>query len=72
MKKISTGQPSTLETYLGIAKFFGPEAEFYIIKRIHESKEGPKEEVLADERQMLVLLAGIEGKKVRRHHEIYK
>jgi hypothetical protein len=53
MKNISTGEPSTLGTYLKIAKFFGPKAEEFIQHKINNSANGTEEEVLADERQML-------------------
>lgn len=57
MRTISTGQPSTLKTYLGIARFFGPKAVAFIEQKIAESPSGEDEEVIADERQVLYLFA---------------
>ena len=59
MKKLSTGQPSTLGSYREHALLvFGklsPAVEYLDLK-IAESPHGPDEEVLADEEQMLRLL----------------
>jgi len=57
MKKLSTGQDSTLGTYLSLARLFGQHAQAFIQKKIDESPNGAEEEVLADERQMLYLLS---------------
>ena len=56
MKKLSTGQPSTLGTYKQLAKIFGPKAEAFIQEKIDNSPNGEDEEVLAHESQMLALL----------------
>lgn len=61
MRTISTGQPSTLETYRTIATFFGEDALAFIDKQIADSPNGEKEEVVADESQVLYLLANIKG-----------
>lgn len=62
MKKLSTGQPSTLGSYLTNTKaLFGedsPAAE-YLQKKIDESHNGELEEVVADEGQMVMLLGQI-------------
>lgn len=55
---ISTGQPSTLGTYIGIAKVAFPKAVPMLQSRI--DKFGEDEQVLQDERQMLYLFAQIE------------
>jgi hypothetical protein len=59
MNTISTGQPSTLGTYLGIAKVFGPKAEKFIQDKIDDSPNGETEEVLAEETQMLQIFASM-------------
>ena len=59
MKKLSTGQPSTLGSYKKLAKIFGPTAVKFIQNKIDESPNGEKEEVLADETQMLALLGSM-------------
>ena len=59
MKVISTGEPSTLKTYLKIATLFGEGPKKFIENKIKEARNGEDEEVLADERQMLVLLASM-------------
>lgn len=56
---ISTGQPSTLGTYKQLAVIFGPKAVAFIEKQIKESPHGEDEEVIADERQVLMLLASM-------------
>jgi hypothetical protein len=60
MRKISTGQDSTLGTYLGIAKVLGPKAEAFVQKKIDEHEKGAEEEVITEESQMLYLLSQIE------------
>jgi hypothetical protein len=55
MKKLSTGQDSTLGTYKLLATLFGEEAVDFINQKIIESPNGEDEEVLADESQMLHL-----------------
>jgi hypothetical protein len=59
MKKLSTGQPSTLGSYKKLAKIFGNKAVAFIQSKIDESPNGESEEVLADERQMLQLLGSM-------------
>ena len=54
MKTISTGEPSTVGTYLKIAKFFGENAENFM--QTYCDKYGEDEEVIAEESQMLYLL----------------
>ena len=56
---ISTGQPSTLGTYKGIATVFGPKAVAFIAAEIAKHDKGADEEVIADERQMLMLFASM-------------
>ena len=58
---ISTGQPSTLKTYLGLARIFGDEAVSFVQKKIDESERGEEEEVIADESQMLYLLSHVQS-----------
>ena len=60
MREISTGEPSTLGTYLRMAKFIGEKAEAFIQKKIDESPNGEDEEVIAAESQMLQLLGSVE------------
>ena len=57
--KLSTGEPATLGTYRKFAVLCGNEAVKFIDKRIAESPNGENEEVLADESQMLYLLANL-------------
>jgi hypothetical protein len=58
VKKLSTGQDSTLGEYLKLAKIFGPEAVAFIQHKIDESPRGANEEVIVDEAQMVHLLLG--------------
>ena len=66
MKKLSTGQDSTLGTWLYMVETFfskdGKASEF-IRKKIKESTNGEKEEVIADEQQFLSVLSEIELNK---------
>jgi hypothetical protein len=57
MRTLSTGEPSTLGTYKKMCILFGPKAEEFIQNKIDESPNGEDEEVIADESQMLMLLA---------------
>ena len=57
MRTISTGQPATVGTYYGISRFFGDKAEAFM--KEYMDKYGPDEEVMAEESQMLYLLANI-------------
>ena len=59
MRRLSTGQPSTLGTYKGIAKIFGSRPLKFIQDKIDSSPDGEAEEVIADEGQMLLLLASL-------------
>lgn len=62
MKKLSTGQPSTLGSYLTNTKaVFGHNspAVDWLQKKIDESHNGELEEVLADEGQMLMIIAQV-------------
>lgn len=59
-RKLSIGLPSTLGSYLRISQtFFGAESEAtkYIEGLIAEEPNGDAEEVIADEGQMMYLLA---------------
>ena len=55
MKMLSDGSPSTLKTYRGFAELLFPKALPMLDERI--AKEGEDAEVLADETQMIQLLA---------------
>lgn len=59
MKILSTGEPSTLGTYKKVANVFGNKAVKFIQKKIDESPNGEKEEVVASERQMMVLFGAL-------------
>jgi len=59
MKMLSTGEPSTLGTYKKMCVLFGKKAEDFIQSKINESSKGEDEEVIADERQMIQLLASM-------------
>ena len=61
MKTISTGEPSNLETYRNIALALSLQNENskavkFFDKKIKESPNKEKEEVIADERQMMYLI----------------
>lgn len=59
MKKLSTGQASTLGNYLNLTKMFFGEtspAVKFLQDKIDKSPMGAEEEVIADESQMLHLL----------------
>jgi hypothetical protein len=64
MRYISTGEPSTLGTYLKIAKFFGPQVEEYIQEAIKRSPNGEEEEVVAEESQVLYLFGHMMKKDI--------
>jgi len=55
MMNISSGEPSTLGTYLKIAKVFGKECEDFIKGKIAKSPNGENEEVIQAESQILYL-----------------
>lgn len=61
VRLISTGEPSTLKTYKKIAYFIDGlregNATKFIKEKIEESAEGENTEVIADESQMMYLLA---------------
>jgi hypothetical protein len=62
MKKLSTGQDSTLESYLTLCNLvFGEESaqSKFIQSKVDESPNGLKEEVIAAESQMLILLGSM-------------
>lgn len=63
MKKISTGEDSNLKTWRNIAYsidgFINGKATEFINKKIVESPNGENEEVIADERQLLMALVKI-------------
>ena len=67
MKKISTGEDSTLKTYRSIAYIIGglkeSDATDFIDKKILTSKNGENEEVVADESQMLMFLTNLAQRK---------
>ena len=61
MKTISTGEPSNLETYRNIALALSLQNENskavkFINKKIQESPNKEKEEVIADEREVIHLI----------------
>ena len=61
MKTISTGEPSNLETYRNIASALSLQNENskavkFIDKKIQESPNKEKEEVIADEREVIHLI----------------
>ncbi len=59
-RTLSDGSPSTLATYRKwAALLFGDKAVAFIDQKIAESPNGENEEVVADEGQMLQLLAAI-------------
>lgn len=62
MKKLSTGDDSTLGNYRKLVKetFGEGKALEFIEKKIAEAPKGQNEEVLADEAQMFWLLSHIE------------
>ncbi len=62
MTKLSTGQPSTLGSYLKLCELiFGRDSAqtHFIENKIMESPNGPDEEVIAHETQMLYLLVNL-------------
>ena len=63
MRTLSTGQPSTLGSYAVLARFISNEALLFIEKKIMDSPNGAEEEVIADEGQMLILLASMSTAK---------
>ena len=59
--KLSTGEPSTLGTYLKYAKCMGPKAEALIRKWIEKDSNGENGIVTAPESQMQILLFSLAG-----------
>lgn len=62
MRKLSTGQDSTLGNYMILTRIFfgeGSKAVVYLQKKIDESPNGAGEEVIAEESQMVHLLGQI-------------
>ena len=62
MSKLSTGQDSTLESYLMLCNLVfgeGSAQSVFIQAKADESPNGLKEEVIADESQMLMLLGSM-------------
>lgn len=59
MQTLSTGDDSTLGSYMKIAKFFGAKAEAYIQQKIDDSPNGEDEEVIAAESQVLYLFGNM-------------
>ena len=62
MMKLSTGQDSTLGSYLKLClAFFGEESPQvrFIMDKIAESPNGANEEVIAEESQMMYLLVNL-------------
>jgi hypothetical protein len=62
MNKLSTGQDSTLESYLKLCDLvFGKDSaqSKFIQDKADESPNGLKEEVIAEESQMLMLLGNM-------------
>lgn len=65
MIKLSTGCDSTLGNYKALCILcFGPDSSQvkFIDEKIAQSPLGNDEEVIADERQMLLLLASLDNK----------
>ena len=65
MMKLSTGQDSTLGSYLKLCNiFFGEESEQtkFIMDKIASSPNGAHEEVIAEESQMMFLLFNLPHK----------
>jgi len=62
MITLSTGQPSTLGSYLKLCQlFFGDESvqAKFILGKIASSPNGPDEEVVVEESQMMYLLVNL-------------
>lgn len=61
MRKFSDGSDATLGTLRKWATLFGPQAEAFVEQKIAGSPNGADEEVIADEAQILLLLAAMEA-----------
>ena len=62
MMKLSTGQPSTLGSYLKLCEvFFGADSvqAKFINQKIATNPNGPDEEVVVEESQMMYLLVNL-------------
>lgn len=62
MMKLSTGQDSTLGSYLKLCEvFFGPDSvqSRFIRKKINSNPNGADEEVVVEESQMMYLLVNL-------------
>lgn len=59
MRKFSDGSDATLQTLRKWAELFGDKAVAFVDKKIAESPEGEDSEVIADERQVLMLLGSM-------------
>jgi hypothetical protein len=62
MTKLSTGQDSTLENWIALSSlFFGKDSKptKFLQEKANKSVNGVKEEVIADERQLLLVLMNI-------------
>ncbi len=70
MKKISTGDDSTVGTYMTIAKFFGPNVQNFMAE--YEKKYGKDEEIIAEESQMMILFASLMGQPELKEDELGK
>lgn len=59
MRKFSDGSDATLGTLAKWAPLFGPKAEAFVAEKIAASPAGQDDEVVADESQILMLLASM-------------
>lgn len=62
MKKLSTGQDSTLENWIGLsAVFFGEDspATKFLIEKANTAPDGIHTEVISDERQLIYALVNM-------------
>jgi hypothetical protein len=62
LKKLSTGHDSTLENWIGLSTIvFGEESKAvkFLEKKAEDSPNGLQEQVIADERQLITLLANM-------------
>ncbi|MCY1251227.1 hypothetical protein D9M72_649620 [compost metagenome] len=63
-KKLSTGHPSTLGSYLDICNQFGLKgAAAFFEKKVADSPLGRDEEILTDESQMMQLIASLSSRE---------
>lgn len=62
MKKLSVGVDSTLRNWIMLSTItFGADSKptLYLMEKANESEEGLNEEVIADERQLLMVLGNM-------------